>query len=87
MTGSAAGGTTFVLNAVYGADTITNLTSADTVSLPSSEFANFAALTNAAHAIRGQRRVIAASDGDTLTLKNMTLSTLAGLSNNFTFNA
>ena len=86
MTGSAAGGTTFVLNAVYGADTITNLTSADTVSLPSSEFANFAALTNAATP-SGANVVIAASDGDTLTLKNMTLSTLAGLSNNFTFNA
>ena len=53
MTGSGA--TTFVFNAVYGADTIANLTSADTVSLPSSEFANFAALT-APRPSRDQRR-------------------------------
>ena len=34
MTGSATGSTTFVLNAVYGADTIANLTSSDIVSMP-----------------------------------------------------
>ena len=86
MTGSSTGATTFVFNAVYGADTITNLTSADKVSLPSSEFANFAALTNAA-AQSGASVVIAAPDGDTLTLKNMTTTTLAGMSANFAFHA
>ena len=34
MTGSATGSTTFVLDAIYGADTITNLTSSDIVSMP-----------------------------------------------------
>ena len=34
MTGSATGSTTFVLNAVYGADTIANLTDSDIVSMP-----------------------------------------------------
>ena len=56
MTGSATGATTFVLNAVYGADTITNLTSADTVSLPSSEFASFAALDRRRDPVGRQRR-------------------------------
>ena len=46
MTGSSAtGSTTFVLNAIYGADTITNLTNSDVVSMPSSEFASFTALS------------------------------------------
>ena len=39
--------TTFVLNAVYGADTIANLTNSDIVSMPSSEFASFTALSGA----------------------------------------
>ena len=86
MTGSSTGSTTFVFNAVYGADTITNLTSADMVSLPSSEFANFAAL-QAAAAQSGANVEITPSDGDTLTLKNMTLGTLAGMSSHFTFHA
>ena len=34
MTGSATGSTTFVLNAIYGADTIANLTGGDIVSMP-----------------------------------------------------
>ena len=55
--------------------------------MSSSEFANFSAL-KAAAAQSGANVVITdAIDQDTLTLKNMTLSTLAGLSNNFTFNA
>ena len=45
MTGSATGSTTFVLNAVYGADTIANLTSSDIVSMPTSEFASFTTLS------------------------------------------
>jgi hypothetical protein len=87
MVGSASGGTTFLLNAVYGADTIANLTTADTVSLPSSEFADFDALTKAAKQSGANVVIAASSDGDTLTLNNMKLSTLGGMSNNFTFNA
>jgi hypothetical protein len=86
MRGSAMGATTFVLDAIYGADTITNLTSADTVSLPTSEYANFAALQSAAKQ-SGANVVITATDGDTPTLKNMTLSTLAGVSSDLTFHA
>jgi hypothetical protein len=86
MTGSATGSTAFVLNPIYGADTITNLTSVDIVSMSTSDFARFAALQGAA-VQSGANVVATASDGDTLTLKNMTLSTLAGLSNNFTFTA
>ena len=46
MTGDGA--TTFVLDAIYGADTIANLKSDDTVSVSQSEFANFSALQDAA---------------------------------------
>jgi uncharacterized repeat protein (TIGR03803 family) len=86
MTGSATGSTHFVFNAVYGADTIANLTSADTVSLPSSEFANFNAMFGMAQNL-GADVVITAADGDTLTLKNMTTAALAGMSANFAFPA
>jgi len=41
MTGSGA--TTFVLDAIYGADVITNFNGADTVSLPTSEFTHLRA--------------------------------------------
>ena len=86
MTGSSTGATTFVFNAVYGADVITNLTSADTVSLPSSEFASFNAMTS--HAVNsGSNVLITAPDGDTLTLKNMTATQLAAMTGNFTFHA
>ena len=84
MTGSATGATHFVLNAVYGADTITNLTHFDSVSLPTADFASFAALTGAAKQ-SGASVVITAADGDTLTLKNLTTATLAGMAGNFTF--
>jgi T5SS/PEP-CTERM-associated repeat protein len=86
MTGSSTGSTTFALNAIYGADVIANFTAADTISLSTSEFASFTALTNAA-VQAGANVVITATDGDTLTLKNMTTSTLAGMSSNFTFHA
>ena len=84
MTGDGA--TTFVFNSIYGAGVVTNLTSSDSVSLPQSEFDDFAAMLSHAEN-SGANVVISATDGDTLTLKNMTLSTLAGLSNNFTFSA
>ena len=75
-----------MLDPIYGADTITNLTSADTVSMPTSDFARFQRCERAA-VQSGANVIITASDGDTLTLKNITLSTLAGLSNSFTFSA
>ena len=81
--GSSTGATTFVLNGVYGSATITNLTKADTVSLPSY---SFSALMGAA-AQSGANVVITVSDGETLTLKNMRTATLAGMSANFVFHA
>ena len=75
-----------MLDAIYGADTTTNLTSADTVSLPTSEYANLATLQSASKQ-SGANVVITATDGDTPTLKNITLSTLAGMSSDLTFDA
>jgi hypothetical protein len=72
MTGSATGSTTFVLNAVYGAETIANLTGSDIVR----------------NRRRGGVAVVKAGDGDTLTLAGITQSTqLQGLSGDFTFHA
>jgi hypothetical protein len=84
MTGSATGSTTFVLNAIYGADTITNLTGSDIVSMPGSEFTSFTALSNATSFATGSA-VITAGDGDTLTLKGVT--SWQGLSGDFTFHS
>jgi hypothetical protein len=85
MTGD--GSTTFVLNAVYGADTIANLTGSDIVSMPTSEFANFKALSGAASFGTGVA-VITAGDGDTLTLDGITTSTqLKSLSGDFKFHS
>jgi hypothetical protein len=87
MTGSATGSTTFVLDAVYGADTITNLTGTDIISMPSSEFASFTALSGAASFGTGNA-VTTAGDGDTLTLKGVTtLTQLQGLSGYFIFHS
>ena len=87
MTGSTTGSTTFVLNAVYGADTIANLTSSDIVSMPTSEFANFTVLSRAASFGTGAA-VITATDGDTLTLDGIATSAqLKNLSGDFTFHA
>ena len=73
MTGSSAtGSTTFVLNAIYGADTITNLTGSDIVSMPSSEFASFTAFGR--RLVWDRRRRDYGGDGDTLTLKGITTS-------------
>jgi hypothetical protein len=85
MTGNGA--TTFVLNAVYGADTIANLTGSDIVSMPESEFTSFTAVSNAASFGTGAA-VIKAGDGDTLTLKGVTTSAqLHNLSDDFTFHS
>ena len=94
MTGSSVPGstTTFVLNAIYGADTITNLTNSDVVSMPSSEFASFTALSGDASFGAGGAVITAGPpghpDGDTLTLKGITTSAqLQALSGDFTFHA
>jgi hypothetical protein len=86
MTGSTTGTTAFVLNAIYGADTITNFNTADMISLPSSEFANFAAMNTSSHVANvAGNVVITASDGDTLTIDGLNTTTLANLSGNFTY--
>jgi hypothetical protein len=83
---------TFVFQPIYGADTITDFyqyasgATHDTISLSTSEFANFAAVTAAATNV-GSNVVINAADGDMLTLANLNTSTLAGLSADFTFHA
>lgn len=62
------------------------LTSADTVSLPWSGFATFAALMAAAGKLETNVD-ISARDGDRLTLKNMTLSNAGGDVEPLTFSA
>jgi hypothetical protein len=85
MTGNGA--TTFVLNAIYGADTIANLTSSDIVSMPNSEFTSFTALSAAASFGTGAA-VINGGDGDRLTLNGIATSAqLQALSADFTFHA
>jgi hypothetical protein len=84
MTGDGA--TTFVLDAVYGADIITNMNSADTVSLSAAEYAQLSsAIANGAYA--GGNATLSFSDGDTLTFKNMTHAQLTALQGNFASNA
>ena len=82
MTG--CGATTFLFNGVYGVDVITNFAAGDTIALPTTEFANFAAVLGAAQN-SGPDVVITASDHDTLTLKNMTVASLTGMSGAFSF--
>lgn len=83
---------TFVFQPIYGSDTITDFyqytsgATHDTISLSTTEFANFAAVTGAATNVGGNV-VITAADGDMLTLSNLNTSTLAGLSADFTFHA
>ena len=91
MTGGGSG-ETFVFNGVFGHDKITDFSnyttgaSHDTISLSTSEFANFNAVMSAA-TNSGSNVVITAADGDTLTLKNMNVATLSGLSSDFKFHA
>jgi autotransporter-associated beta strand protein len=81
---------TFVFQPIYGSDTITDFyqyasgATHDTISLSTSEFANFAAVTAAATNV-GSNVVINAADGDTLTLAGLNTTTLAALSADFTF--
>ena len=89
MTGGSAA-ETFVFNPVYGHDTVTDFSSFlsgathDTISLASSEFANFAAvLADMQNA--GSNVMITAPAGDTITLDNITKTTLSAYSADFTF--
>jgi hypothetical protein len=83
---------TFVFTPVYGHDTITDCyqymsgATHDTIALSTSEFANFAAVLSGAQNV-GANTVITAPTGDTLTLANMTTSTLAANPGDFTFHA
>ena len=88
MVGSSAGATTFLFDGIYGHDTIANFTSADTISLPSSEFANFASMdTPSSVANVAGNVVITAADGDSLTIDGLNTTTLASLSGNLTFHS
>jgi hypothetical protein len=91
MTGGGSG-EHFVFNAIYGHDSITDFAahdsgaSHDIISLPRTEFANFAAMTAAA-TNAGANVVITAKDGDTLTLDGLSKATLLTLAADFTFHA
>ena len=83
---------TFVLSANYGHDLITDFGSHatgaghDFISLAANEFANFAAVMNAA-VTSGSDTIITGLNGDQLVLSGITKTTLAGLSADFTFHA
>jgi hypothetical protein len=83
---------TFVFQPIYGSDTImdfyqyTSGATHDTISLSTSEFANFAAVLSGAQNV-GVNTVITATNGDTLMLATLNTSTLATLSADFTFHA
>jgi hypothetical protein len=85
---------TFVFQATFGQDAISDFSAHDLgaghdlISLPASDFSSFAAMTSpkAATSFNGNV-VIATTDGDTLTLDNLSLSALNGLSADFKFHA
>jgi hypothetical protein len=91
MTGGGAG-ETFVFNANFGADAITDFAShdgaanPDHIALSTSDFADFTALQGAAANV-GSNVVIKAGSGDTLTLLGLDTATLAGLEGDFSFHA
>ena len=91
MTGGGSG-ETFVFNPIFGADKIADFAAHDsgaghdTISLSTADFANFAAV-KAAAADAGSNVVIKAADGDALTLVGLNVTTLAGLSADFTFHS
>ena len=81
MTGDG-GANTFVLNAAYGADTITNFNSDDTVSLSALEFSQLGGAIAGGN-YTGGNATLSFSDGDTLTFMNMTKAQLTALSSHF----
>src|SRR5262249_36580912 len=91
MTGGGSS-ETFLFNGPYGADTIMDFAAHDTgalhdvISLPTSDFADFAAVLSAATNV-GSNVLITAKNGDTLTLTGLNTAALAGLSADFTFHS
>jgi hypothetical protein len=83
---------TFVFQPIYGSDTITDFyqytsgATHDTISLSTAEFANFAAVLSAAQNV-GANTVITATNGDTLTLDNVSTAMLSANPGDFTFHA
>ena len=76
------GATTFTLNAIYGADTITNFRANDTISLAASEYAQLSSvIANGNYA--GGNAVLSFGDGDTLTVNGFSKTALTALSANF----
>ena len=81
----------FVLPPNFGHDAITDFyqhlsgAGADAITLPSSDFANFTAMLGDAKTVGGINTVITASDGDALTLLNLTKTTLATAGADFKF--
>jgi hypothetical protein len=76
MTGD--GSTTFVFDALYGADTITNLNSDDRVLLSSSEYSQLSVAIAGGDYAAGNA-TLTFSDGDTLTFKGLTKAALSDL--------
>jgi len=80
----------FVVNAIFGADTITDFASHatgpghDTISLSRADFADFAAVMASATNAGGDT-VLHAANGQTLTLLGVNVATLSHLSADFTF--
>ena len=84
MTGSGA--TTFALNPIYGADTITNFVAGDTVSLSAQEYAQLGSALQGATS-SGGNSTLHFSNGDTLTFDNLTPTRLARMISQFTSHA
>jgi hypothetical protein len=88
MTGGASG-ESFSFAQVFGADEITDFASYatganhDVISLSSANFANFTAVLGAANNVGAN--VVIQSSASTLTLDNMNVAALAGLSADFSF--
>jgi hypothetical protein len=89
MTGGGSS-ETFVLNAIFGADTITDLASHssgaghDTIDLSRADFSNFAAVLASA-TNSGGNAVLHTANDQTLTLLGVNVATLSHLSADFTF--
>ena len=89
MTGGGSS-ETFVLNAIFGADTITDLASHasgaghDTISLSRADFSDFAAVMASA-TNSGGNAVLHTANDQTLTLLGVNVATLSHLSADFTF--
>ena len=84
MTGFGA--TTFLLNPIYGADTIANFGAGDIVSLSAQEYAQLGSALQGATS-SGGNATLHFSSGDTLTFDNMTTTKLAGMASQFTSHA